>query len=312
MKAIVINQYGGKEELKETTVNKPSINENQVLVEIHATSVNPIDWKMREGYLKEMFPFEFPITLGWDAAGIITEKGSKVKGFQKGDRVFTRPATTRHGTYAEYVAVEEERLAKMPDEMSFEEGAAIPLAGLTALQCIQDLGEVQEGQRVLIHAGAGGVGNFAIQIAKHIGAYVVTTASGKNEDLVTSLGADQLINYKEEDFSEAVENIDFVLDAVGGDVQSKSYKVLKENGKLVSIVEPPSEEEARKYGVNASFHWLKENGKQLQQLADLYKTGEVRPVINKVFPFHEHGLQEAHSLSESHHASGKIVIQIKE
>ncbi|OZM56904.1 NADPH:quinone reductase [Lottiidibacillus patelloidae] len=311
MKAIVIEAYGDKNTLVEKEIDTPKISEDQVLVEIHATSINPIDWKVREGYLKEMIPFEFPIILGWDAAGVVVEAGSNVTDFKVGDRVFTRPATTNRGTYAEYVAVESNLLAKMPEEMNFEEAASIPLAGLTAWQCLVDFGKIQEGDKVLIHAGAGGVGIFAIQIAKSFGAYVATTASESNIEFLKSLGADEVINYKEEDFSEVLNEFDLVLDSMGGEIQSKSYKVLKENGKLVSIVQPPSEEEAASFNAQAGFVWLEPNGEQLQKLADLYVEGKVKPVIGKTFELSEQGLKDAHDLSETHHARGKIVIRVK-
>lgn len=311
MKAIVIDQYGDKDVLQEREVDQPSIQENQVLLEIHATSINPIDWKVRAGYLTDMLPFEFPIILGWDAAGIIVEKGSNVTNFEVGERVFTRPATTRQGTYAEYAPVDENLLAKMPASMSFEEAAAIPLAGLTAWQCLVDFAGVKKDDKVLIHAGAGGVGTFAIQIAKSLGAYVTTTASEENEEFVKSLGADQVINYKTEDFSQILHDYDFVLDSMGGEVQSNSYKVLKPKGKLVSIAAPPNEEEAQKYEVEAGFLWLDPKGEQLQKLADLYESGKLKAVIGETFDFNEKSLQAAHALSETHHARGKIVIKVK-
>lgn len=311
MKAIVIEEYGDRNVLVEKNIERPSIAENQVLVEVHATSINPIDWKVRAGHLKEMLPFEFPIILGWDAAGVVVKVGSNVTDFKVGDSVFTRPATTNRGTYAEYLSVDTNLLAKMPEEMSFEEAASIPLAGLTAWQCLVDFGNIQKGAKVLVHAGAGGVGIFAIQIAKSFGAYVATTASENNIEFLTSLGADEVINYKENDFSEVLNGFDLVLDSMGGDIQSKSYKVLKENGKLVSIVQPPSEEEAASFNAEAGFVWLEPNGEQLQKLADLYVEGKVKPVISKIFDFSEQSLKEAHDLSESHHARGKIVIRVK-
>ncbi len=311
MKAIVIDQYGDKEVLKEREVNQPVIQDNQVLLESHATSINPIDWKVRAGYLKEMLPFEFPIILGWDVAGVIVEKGNQVTDFEVGERVFARPATNNQGTYAEFVAVDENLLAKMPASMSFEEAAAIPLAGLTAWQCLVDFAGIKKDDKVLIHAGAGGVGNFAIQIAKSLGAYVATTASENNEEFVKSLGADQVINYKLEDFSEILHDYDFVLDAMGGEVQSKSYKVLKSKGKLVSIAQPPNEEEAKQYGVEAGFLWLDPKGVQLQKLADMYEAGELKAIVGETFDFNEKSLQDAHALSETHHARGKIIINVK-
>lgn len=311
MKAIVIDSYGGKEQLKEREMEKPAITDNQVLVEIHATSINPIDWKLREGYLKEMLPWEFPIILGWDAAGIIAEVGKNVQHFKVGDRVFARPATTRQGTYAEFVPVEEDLLAHMPESMTFEEGAAIPLTGLTAYQCLVDFAEVKKGDKVLIHAGAGGVGSMAIQIANSIGAYVATTASDKNDELVKSLGANQVINYREEDFSELLEDFDAVLDTMGGEVLDKSFKVLKKGGKLISIAGQPSAEKAEQHEVKASDFWLEPSGEQLKKLANLFVSGELKPAIGEVFAFTEQGLQDAHELSESHHARGKIIIKIK-
>lgn len=311
MKAIVIEQYGGKEQLKEKELERPQISENQVLLEIHATSINQIDWKLREGYLKERLPFEFPIILGWDAAGIVAEAGESVRDFKVGDRVFARPATTRQGTYAEFVPVEENLLARMPENMTFEEAAAIPLAGLTAWQTLVDVAEIKEGDKVLVHAGAGGVGNFAIQIAKSFGAYVATTASKENEEFVTSLGADLVIDYKTEQFEDVLSDYDIVLDALGGEVLEKSYQVLKKGGYLVSIAGMPSEDDAAKYGVNASSYWLEPQGDQLQELASLYEKGQLKPIIGEVFDLSEQGLQDAHALSETHHAKGKIVIRVK-
>jgi NADPH:quinone reductase-like Zn-dependent oxidoreductase len=258
-----------------------------------------------------MIAFNFPIILGWDAAGVIVEKGKDVFGFEIGDRVFARPETTRFGTYAEFVAVDENLLARIPESMSFEQAAAIPLAGLTAWQCLVDFGGIKRGDRILIHAGSGGVGSFAIQIAKSFKAYVATTASGENEDTVKALGADQFINYQKEDFSEILHDFDLVLDTMGGKVQSNSYKVLKKGGKLVSIAQAPKEEEAIKHGVKAEFLWLKPNGTQLKKLADLFESGQLKPLIGATFDLSEKGLQDAHALSETHHAKGKIVIRIK-
>lgn len=311
MKAIVIEEYGGKEQLKEKEIERPAISQDQVLLEVYATSINQIDWKLREGYLKERLPFEFPIILGWDAAGIIAEVGEAVRDFKVGERVFARPATTRQGTYAEFVPVEENLLARMPENMTFEEAAAIPLAGLTAWQALVDVAKIKEGDRVLVHAGAGGVGNFAIQIAKSFGAYVATTASKENEEFVKLLGADLVIDYKTEQFEDVVSDYDIVLDALGGDVLEKSYQVLKKGGHLVSIAGMPSEEDAATYGVEASSYWLEPQGEQLQQLAELYEKGQLKPVIGEVFELSEQGLQDAHALSETHHAKGKIVIRVK-
>ncbi|MCI1591512.1 NADP-dependent oxidoreductase [Heyndrickxia oleronia] len=311
MKAIVIDQYGGKEELKEREMPKPTIMEGEVLIELHATSVNPIDWKLREGYLKEMLPFDFPIILGWDAAGIVSEIGSNVSTVSIGDRVFVRPETTAQGTYAEYIVTEEKLLAKIPDNITFEEAAAVPLAGLTAYQCLVNFTHLNKGDKVLIHAGSGGVGSLGIQIAKSLGYFVATTGSKKNEEFLKSIGADIVIKYDQQDFEQELKEYDLVVDTMGGDIQDKSFQVLKKGGTLVSIVQPPDEIKAEKMDVNAKYHWLIPNGEQLKKLADLMEKGKLKPVVGSIFEFSEQGVREAHVLSESHHAKGKIVIKIK-
>ncbi|WP_038025628.1 NADP-dependent oxidoreductase, partial [Tetragenococcus muriaticus] len=211
-RAVVINQYGGKDQLKESTVSLPKLEENQVLVSVQATSINPIDWKLREGYLQQKYPWDFPIVLGWDVAGVIVDVGQEVTNWQVGDKVFARPQTTRFGTYADYTIVNENLLVSIPDNTSYKEAAAVPLAGLTAYQVLFDHGELEAGQKVLIHAGSGGVGTFAIQLAKLQGAYVYTTASKKNHELLQSLGADETIDYHTTDFTEVVSQADLVLD----------------------------------------------------------------------------------------------------
>ena len=310
MKAVVIEAYGGVTELKEKVMEKPILLDNQVLVEVKAASVNPIDWKLREGYLKERYDFDFPIILGWDVAGIVTEVGKHVQDFQVGDRVFARPELTRYGTYAEYTIVDELLLARIPDNISFEEAASVPLAGLTAYQALFDVLEIMEGQKVLIHAGAGGVGTYAIQLAKLKGAYVATTASKKNHGYLTSLGADQCIDYKSEAFEQILNEYDAVFDTVGGETLSNSMKVLRKGGKIVSIVEPPSEQEAQRYGIREEYHWLIPRGDQLQELASLMEQGRLKPAQLETFPFSENGVRNAQELSESGHTKGKIVIKM--
>ncbi|WP_338706129.1 NADP-dependent oxidoreductase [Paenibacillus amylolyticus] len=309
MKAVVINQYGSKEELIEQEVNKPRAEANQVVVKLEATSINPIDWKLREGYLKEMYDWEFPIILGWDVAGVITEIGSNVSKWKVGDRVFSRPDTTRFGSYAEYTAVDEHLLAKLPDSISYEEAAAVPLAGLTAWQVLFTHGDLKEGETVLIHAGAGGVGMYAIQLAKHAGAHVITTASEKNHELLYSLGADQVIDYKKENFEEILKDIDLVFDTMGGEVAENSYKVLKPNtGRLITIVGEPNHDTAKSHNVLAKGIWLQPDGDQLQRMADLMEENKIKSIVGATFPFSRQGIYDAHALSETHHAVGKIVI----
>lgn len=310
MKAIVINQYGSADELVEQDVPLPEIKDNQVLVELKATSINPVDWKMREGYLKEMLPYEFPIILGWDAAGIVKEIGKKVTAFQPGDKVFTRPKTNPTGTYAEYVAVEEDLVCSLPKNSSFNEAAAVPLTGQTAWVALVEISHIKKGDRVLIHGGSGGVGHLAIQIAKHFGAYVATTASGKNEEFVKSLGADEFINYKEQDFETLLSDYDIVLDTQGGETQEKSFSVLKRGGTLVSIAAPPDKEKATEKGIKTGYFFLEPDGERLQKLAELMENGKLKVTIGKTVPFTEESMREAHRVSEEHGTIGKIVVQI--
>ena len=311
MKAVVIEQYGGKDQLKQKDVPTPELNEDQVLIESHATSVNPIDWKIREGYFKDMLQWDAPITLGWDVSGVVVDTGSKVTKFKKGDNVFARPALTPNGTYAEFTAVEEHLLSHIPERVSFEDAAATPLAALTAWQCLFEVANLQKGQRVLIHAGSGGVGTYAIQLAKWAGAYVASTASAKNKELLETLGVDHFINYEEEAFDEVLEDYDVVLDTIGGEVHDRSYDILKQDGHLVSITKQPDEETAKAKGVNAHFVFLEPDGDQLARIAELMEEANIKSIVGKTFTFSEKGIRDAHELSESHHARGKIVIQIK-
>lgn len=310
MKAIVIEQYGGAEELIEKELPKPVIKDEQVLIEMHATSINPIDWKLREGYLKEAIPLEFPLILGWDAAGVISEVGKNVTDFKVGDEVFARPAM-ENGTYAEYVAVDEALVALKPDNISFQEAASTPLAGLTAWQCLVDFGEIKAGDKVFIQAGSGGVGSFAVQIAKSFGAYVISTASGKNEAFLKELGVDEFINYETTDFSKAVKDVDLVVDTMGDEILEHSMDIVKKGGKLVSIAGQPDVKNAKAKGITADSFWLNPNGKQLAELGKLMEAGKVKANIGHTYPLTTKGIRDAHELSETHHAKGKIVITVK-
>ena len=311
MRAVVIKEYGSKDVLVEQELPKPEIKANQVLVEVYATSINPIDWKLRAGYLKQMLDWSFPIILGWDVAGKVVEVGSEVKNFKVGDEVFARPDTTNEGTYAEFTTVDEELLAKKPSNLTFEEAASIPLAGLTAWQCLVDNTKVKQGDKVLIHAGAGGVGSLAIQMAKYLGAFVATTASDKNEAYVKELGADQFINYRTQQFEEELSDYDVVIDTMGGDILNQSFHVLKPGGRLVTIAGQPDPALSEKHQVTASSYWLTPNGKQLAEIGELLEKGILKPQVGHVFDFSAESLKEAHELSETHHAKGKIVIKVK-
>ncbi|MUN91702.1 NADP-dependent oxidoreductase [Enterococcus gallinarum] len=311
-RAVVINEYGGKEKLAEAKVSLPELGADQVLVKVAATSINPIDWKLREGYLKQMFPWSFPIILGWDVAGEIVEVGQKVKDYHVGDRIFARPETTRFGTYADYTIVDTNLLAPLPESIAFTEAAAVPLAGLTALQALFDHGSLKAGEKVLIHAGAGGVGTYAIQLAKNAGAYVITTASPRNHELVKKLGADEVIDYHRTDFEEVLTDIDLVFDTMGGEIQKKSFSVLKEHGRLISVLSIEDETLAATKQIEAKAIWLRTNGEQLSELAKLMADGKLVSVIGETFPLTRQGVYDAHALSETHHAVGKIVLDNQE
>lgn len=313
MKAIVIEQYGDKDQLKQMEVPNPVPGEHQVVVKLKATSINPIDWKLRAGYLKGMMDWEFPIILGWDAAGIITEVGSAVTEWKIGDKVFARPETTRFGTYAEYTLVDDHLLAPLPPAISYQEAASVPLAGLTAWQALFDHGQLKAGEKVLIHAGAGGVGSLAIQLAKNAQAHVITTASAQNAEFLKSLGADEVIDYKSTNFAEVLSDIDLVFDTMGEQIQQDSFKVLKrDTGRLISIVSQPDEDTAREMNVTAKSIWLQPDGKQLQEFGQLMEQRKVNAIVGTEIPFSEEGLRKAHELSETHHAKGKIVITFED
>ncbi|WP_085522563.1 NADP-dependent oxidoreductase [Tuberibacillus sp. Marseille-P3662] len=311
MKAVVINQYGGRDKLMMARYPKPMPKADEVLIEMYATSINPIDWKVREGHLQERLKFAFPIILGWDAAGVISDVGSGVHDFEVGDRVFTRPPTTNRGTYAEYITAPADLVTKLPDKISFNEGASIPLVAQTAWQCLFDFADMKAGERVLIHGGAGGVGSMAIQIAKSYGAEVIATGSSESQDIIEQLGADQFINYRTQTFENDVDSVDIVLDTIGGETQSRSFDVLTSGGRLVSIAQPPDEKKAKSKGIKAGFVWLEPDGERLKRLAFMLEDDQLKPLIAKTFPFSEEGMQEAHHMSEEGHAKGKIIIEIR-
>lgn len=308
MKAVRIHEYGNSDVLTFEDSPMPSITSNEVLVKVVAASVNPVDWKIREGYLKEMISYPMPVTLGWDVSGVVTAVGSDVTRFHVGDSVYSRPDIKRNGTYAEYVAIRENEVALKPLTISHNEAASLPLAGITAWEALITTAQVSAGQKVLIHAGSGGVGTLAIQLAKSRGAFVIATTSGKNKALVESLGADQVIDYQTQNFTEVLSNIDVVFDTLGGDIQESSWSVLKKGGILVSIVSPPSEEKAKELGVRNAFVFIEPNAYILEQLAKLVEQGELRPIIGAEFALQD--IVKAHVLSESGRTVGKIVLYV--
>jgi NADPH:quinone reductase-like Zn-dependent oxidoreductase len=308
MKAIRIHRYGGSEVLKYEDAPRPKPQAGEVLVRVHAAGVNPIDWKVREGEMKDLWPHKFPLILGWDLSGVVEELGKGVSRFTVGDEVYGLPDPTRGGAYADYIVVRESELALKPKSLHHIRAAAVPLAALTAWQSLFDTAQLQPGQRVLIHAGSGGVGHFALQLAKWKGAYVFATASTKNQDLLRELGVDEPIDYTQQRFENVAGNIDIVLDTIGGETQERSWSVLKKGGVLVSLVQPPPEEKAKELGVRAAFLAAKPNGAQLAEITKIIDSGKLAPVINRILPLRE--ARRAHELSQSGHIHGKIVLRV--
>src|SRR5437868_946736 len=233
MTAVRINNYGGPKVLNYQDARRPQPGQGEVLIRVHATSVNPIDWKVREGLMKDFWPHKFPLILGWDLSGVVKELGRGVSRFKIGDEVYSLPDPTRNGAYADYIVVRGSEVARKPNSLHHIRAAAVPLAALTAWQSLFDTAQLQPGQRVLIHAGSGGVGHFAVQLAKWKGAYVFATASTKNQDLLRKLGVDEPIDYTQQRFEDVARNIDIVLDTIGGETQQRSWPVLKKGGVLV-------------------------------------------------------------------------------
>ena len=307
MKAVRIHAYGGADVLKYEDAPMPEFGPDDVLIKVTATSINPIDWKVRSGHARDRMPIVFPFILGWDVAGTVAEAGALVTTFKKGDKVFSRNDISRNGAYAEYVAVRASEVAYAPKSISLQHAAGIPLAGMTAWAGLFEQGSLRAGQSVLIQGASGGVGTFAVQLAKLAGAHVIATTSAKNVDLVRSLGADEVIDYKAEDFSKKLKDIDLVFDSIGGETQKKSWGIIKKGGILVSTVgADPKEAEA--HGVKAKSFMLNSNGARLQQMAGLVDEGKLKVIIEKEFPLTE--IQAAHELSEGGHSVGKIIVAV--
>lgn len=317
MKALLIESFGGVEQLKLADVPVPTPNDSEVLIEVAYTSVNPVEWKIREGLLKDVLPHQFPVILGWDAAGTVHAVGKNVTVFKPGDKVYAycRKPVVHAGTYAEFVTMEADAVAPMPANLSLAEAATVPLTGLTAWQALYDFAHLETGHKVLIHAGAGGVGSLAVQFARHSGATVYTTASRKNHAYLAGLGAGRSIDYTLESFVTAIkaaepQGIDIVLDTLGGVIQNESYKVLKQGGTLVSIVDPPDPKTAEQYKVRAGFVFVSPSGEQLRKIGSLIESGTIRPARIEA----EMRLEDAavaQEQSRMHHISGKIVLKIK-
>jgi len=308
MKAIVINAYGNEDVLEYVDVDRPAPKADEVLVKVHAAAVNPVDWKIRDG-MGEMFGLKLPLILGGDIAGTIEAVGVEVKNFKQGDAVYGMTVSGGFsGGYAEYAAAKTDAIAIKPESITFEEAAAIPIAALTTWQAMFDLAHLSSGQKILITGASGGVGSMAVQLAKAKGAIVIGTASGKNEQFVRDLGADEFVNYTQQPFEEVVKDVDVVFDTIGGDTLERAFQTLKKGGFLVSAVENPSEEKARKLGVEAAQVFCKPSAQQLAEINGLIDEGKLNIHIETVLPLAE--VKKAHQLSQSGRTRGKIVLQV--
>ncbi|RWB25139.1 NADP-dependent oxidoreductase [Mesorhizobium sp.] len=333
MKAIIVDRYPKKAPLRLGEVPEPEVGENDVLVQIYAASLNLLDSKIRDGEFKLILPYRPPFVAGHDVAETVIRVGSKVRQFKPGDEVFARPRDGRVGTFAEYIAINDADVAVKPKNLSMEEAASIPLVGLTAWQALVERANLKKGQKVFIQAGSGGVGTFAIQLAKHLGATVATTTSTSNMDMVRNLGADVIIDYKKDDFEKVLSGFDVVLNSQDNKTLEKSLRVLKPGGVAVSISGPPDPEFSREKGlsmvlrlvlrllsagirrrskradVRYSFLFMAANGAQLTKITSLVESGVIRPVIDRVFPFEL--THEALAYIEQGRAKGKVVIKVK-
>jgi NADPH:quinone reductase-like Zn-dependent oxidoreductase len=333
MKAFIVDRYGKKNGVRIGEMPDPEVRESDVLVHVHAAGVNLLDSKIRNGEFKLILPYGLPLILGNDVAGVVVRVGSRVRRFKPGDQVYARPPQDRIGSFAELISMNENAVAIMPKKLTMEEAASIPLVGLTAWQSLIEKANLKKGQKVLIHAGSGGVGTFAIQLAKHLGATVATTTSTANLDLVKRLGADIAIDYKTDDFETLLHDYDVVLNSLGGETLEKSLRVLKPGGKLISISGPPDPDfakdqgsswilrqvmrllsyrirkKAKQHHVSYSFLFMKADGEQLRAITSLIDSGIIRPVVDRVFPFES--TEDAMSYVETGRAKGKVVVKMR-
>jgi NADPH:quinone reductase-like Zn-dependent oxidoreductase len=331
MKAFVVEHYG-KDGLRAADVPEPEVGDGDVLVKVSAAGINPLDAMLRNGEFKRVLKYETPFVLGHDVAGVVSRVGSAVRDFHVGDEVYARPRDLRIGTFAEYIAIDQDDVAAKPASLTLHEAAAVPLVSLAAWQALVDRAHVKPGKKVLVHAGSGGLGSTVIQLAKHLGATVATTARGEKTELVRSLGADVVVDYTKEDFAEVLSGYDVVLDSRGGENLERSLTVLKPGGQAISVTGPPDpgfakqlgapkftgvvmallsrkvRAQARKLGVSYSFLFMQANGGQLRALASLYDADHLRPLIDKTFPFGQ--TLEALAYVEQGRANGKVVITL--
>lgn len=333
MQAFIVDRYRSEDAVRAGEMPEPAVGDDDVLVQIHATSVNPVDLKIAQGEFKLLMPHKLPFALGHDLAGVVVRVGSRVRRFKPGDEVYGQPDKDRIGTFAELIATHQDSLAHKPESLTMEEAAAVPMVALTSWQALVERANLQEGQKVLIHAGSGGVGTFAIQLAKHLGATVATTTSTANVDLVERLGADIVVDYRQDDFESMLHDYDVVLDPLGGKSPEKSLQVVRPGGKVIGIAGPPEPDFAKEAGLNwflrlamtalsyrvrkqakrrkasYSFLLMRPAGGQLREISALLEAGTLRPVIDRVFPFES--TKEALAYVATGRAKGKVVIRVR-
>jgi alcohol dehydrogenase len=312
MKAAQISKYGGSEVIEiNKSASKPTLPAGRVLVEVYAAGVNPVDWKIREGYMAKMSPLQFPATLGGDFSGIVEGVGAGVSSFKKGDEVYGRDGLPGSGTgsFAEFISVDAKVTARKPKNVNHLEAAALPLTGVSAVQALTEHLGLSKGKKILIHGGAGGIGTVAIQLAKHLGAYVATTASEKDMQYVKDLGADEVIDYKKQSFEDVIHDYDAVYDTVGGDTYTRSFKVLKKGGVIASMLEQPNSDLMKRYGVKAIGQFTQVNSERLTKLTEFVEKNVIKVHVDKTFPLEQ--AREALDYQQQGKARGKIVIKIR-
>ena len=333
MKAFITDRYGKKDPMRLGDMPQPELRDDDVLIEVHAAGLNLLDSRIKSGAFKLILPYRMPLVLGHDVAGVVTRVGSRVRQFKVGDGVYSRAPDHRIGTLAQFIAVGENDVARKPANLTMEEAASIPLVGLTAWQALIERAKLKKGQKVFIQAGSGGVGTIAIQLAHHLGATVATTTSAANTDWVKRLGADVVIDYKNDDFESILHGYDVVLNSQDGKTLEKSLRILKPGGQLISISGPPDpafakdigapgfvklilrllssgvRRKAKRLGVGYSFLFMKASGSQLRQITPLIDTGAIRPVVDKIFPFES--ANEAIAYLEKGRAKGKVVVKLR-
>ncbi len=308
MFAVRMHSYGGPEVLKYEESLSPKPAAGEILIKVHAAGVNPVDWKVREGYLRETVHHRLPLIPGWDFSGVVASVGPRTQKFAEGDEVFGRADLRHDGAYAQYMVMREDEIEFKPKSIDHVHSAAIPLVALTAWQSLFEAASIESGQTVLIHAAAGGVGHLAVQLAKWAGARVIGTASKINQDYLLKIGVDEAIDYQSTHFEDVVHNVDVVLDTIGGETQKRSWKVLAKGGILVSIVSPPSQQDAVSHGVRQAYVFVQNNAEQLAEIADMLDYGLLVPRVEHVLPLSE--AQKAQELSKAGHVRGKIVLKI--